>query len=340
MERAHETREASCTRVLFRHTPPTSIDCRMIRVEPGKPDKQVAEVAGRQWGVVSLHELRGCGLSNDAVDARVEAGRLHRLHMGVYSVGHANPPLEGRFLAAVKACGTSAVLSHRSAAAHLGLLEWDGRLVEVTVPGTAPHDHDGVYAHRSLRMGDADRTVHRGLPVTSPARTLVDLAGCLGHKALRRVVREAQALRLASIPEILDALERAGRRRGSRKLRQIIATGPAPTRTVLEDVVLELILDGGLEHPDVNAPMRVGGRRVVPDFRWPARRLVVEADGGAWHDHKLAREDDAERQALLEAHGERVVRVTWAQAVARPAETLARLRAAGAPSSIVGSPVL
>jgi very-short-patch-repair endonuclease len=73
------------------------------------------------------------------------------------------------------------------------------------------------------------------------------------------------------------------------------------------------------------------GRRVVPDFRWPAQRLVVEADGAAWHEHKLAREDDAERQALLEAHGERVVRVTWKQTISRPSQTLVRLRAAGAP---------
>jgi very-short-patch-repair endonuclease len=81
----------------------------------------------------------------------------------------------------------------------------------------------------------------------------------------------------------------------------------------------------------VNQPLVLGGRRVVPDFRWPEQRLVVEADGAAWHDTKLAREDDAQRQALLEAHGERVLRVTWDQAIARPAQTLARMRAAGAP---------
>ena len=85
----------------------------------------------------------------------------------------------------------------------------------------------------------------------------------------------------------------------------------------------------------VNVPLVLDGRTVVPDFRWASERLVVEADGAAWHDHKLAREDDAERQAMLEAHGERVVRVTWEQAVARPAETLARLRAAGAPWATV-----
>ena len=95
--------------------------------------------------------------------------------------------------------------------------------------------------------------------------------------------------------------------------------------------MLDLILRGGLVHPDVNVPYYVEGRRTVPDFRWPEQRLVVEADSTTWHDNQLAREDDAERQALLEAHGERVLRVTWAQAIARPGPTLARLRAAGAP---------
>lgn len=99
----------------------------------------------------------------------------------------------------------------------------------------------------------------------------------------------------------------------------------------LEHVVLELILDGGLAHPDVNVPLALGGRRVVPDFRWPAERLIVEADGATWHSGAAAEEADAERQALLEAHGERVERVSWHQAVAEPAKTLDRFRQAGAP---------
>jgi len=116
-----------------------------------------------------------------------------------------------------------------------------------------------------------------------------------------------------------------------RKLARIVATGPVPTRSELEDIVLALMLRGGLERPDVNVPLVVAGRRLVPDFRWPERRLVVEADGAIWHDSKLAREDDADRQALLELYGERVLRVTWEQAIRRPRETLSRMRAAGAP---------
>jgi very-short-patch-repair endonuclease len=110
-----------------------------------------------------------------------------------------------------------------------------------------------------------------------------------------------------------------------------VATGQVPTRSELEDAVLELIVRGGLASPDVNVPLQLDGRRVIPDFRWREQRLIVEADGAAWHDSRVAREDDAERQALLELHGERVLRVTWAQAIGQPRRTLARMIAAGAP---------
>jgi very-short-patch-repair endonuclease len=95
--------------------------------------------------------------------------------------------------------------------------------------------------------------------------------------------------------------------------------------------VLDLIEAGGFDPPLVNAPLYVTGRRLVPDFRWPEQRLIVEADGAQYHDNDIARHDDAERQALLEAPGERVVRVTWEQAIAKPQQTIKRFREAGAP---------
>ena len=294
-------------------------------------DVLVARRAAVDRGVLSLDELRACGLSLEAVKWRVENGRLHPMHRGIYAVGHPNPPLEGRFLAAVKACGDRAWLSHFSAGAVERLVEWDGRQPETTVIGPGTRVHAGIRVHRTARLAPEDVTVCMGIPVTSPARTLVDLAGVLPYRALRRAVRQSQSLRLVTVTEILAALDRSNRRRGRRSLLRVLATSAAPTRSELEDVVLDLMLRGGLEHPDVNVPLVLGGRGIVPDFRWPRQRLVVEADGAAWHDHRLAREDDAERQALLEAHGERVVRVNWEQAVARGKQTFARFVAAGAP---------
>lgn len=302
-----------------------------------RPDLRVAALAAERFGVVSIEELRVCGLSDRMVWRRLQGGRLHPLHRGVYAVGHPNPPLAGRFLAAVKACGPGAMLSHYSAAALCDFAEWDDRLIEVTVPGTATRTHAGLRVHRTSMLDPVDVTRHLGIPVTAPARTLVDIAGTLRYRPVRRAVRQAQAKHRVNVRQLVEALDRLGPRRGTRNVRRIVATGPAPTRSELEDVVLDLLLRGGLAHPDVNVALVLAGRRVVPDFRWPREHLVVEADGAAWHDDRLAREDDAERQALLEAHGERVVRVTWDQAIARPGQTLARIRGAGAPAAVPAS---
>jgi very-short-patch-repair endonuclease len=282
-------------------------------------------------GVLSLDELQACGLSPDAVSDRVLSGRLHRVHRGVYAVGHTHLPLEARFLAAVKACGPGAVLSHASAAALWGFITWDHCYPEVTVTGQWARRHPGLRIHRTTTLDRDDKARHRGIPVTAPARTLLDLAARLDHRPLRSATRRAQSLYRVNVRQLVAVLARHRGRRGSAKLARIVATGPAPTRSELEDAVLDLILRGGHVHPDVNVPYYVEARRTVPDFRWPEQHLVVEADGAAWHENQLAREDDAERQALLEAHGERVLRVTWDQAIARPRQTLARIRAAGAP---------
>jgi hypothetical protein len=116
-----------------------------------------------------------------------------------------------------------------------------------------------------------------GIPVTSPARTLIDIASQLPYMPLRRAVRQALSLRLLSTRDLVEALGRHSHRRGAAKLRRIIAEGPAPTRSLLEDVVLDLTEVVGLEQPDVDVPIDLDGRRVLPGFRWPRRRLVIEA---------------------------------------------------------------
>ena len=168
---------------------------------------------------------------------------------------------------------------------------------------------------------------HDGIPITTPARTLLDLADVLPDKGLRRAVRQAQALQLTNMRQIADVLTRARGRRGANRLAALIADGPTPTRSELEDLVLGAVLDGGLTRPEINR--RRGS--VYPDLRWPEQRLTVECDSKTWHDGRLAGEDDAERRARLEADGERVLRVTWAQALKSPEQTVARIAAAGAP---------
>ena len=293
-----------------------------------RPDVTVARLAAEDWGVLSGEELRRCGLTGKMIAERVSRAHLHRLHQGVYAVGHANVPLEGRLLAAVKACGRGTVLSHFSAAALWEMVDWDERRIDVTVNDTTPRVHAGIRLHRTWYLDARDVRRHRGIPVTSPARTALDLCSQLPDRGARRAVRTALSQGSLNVRQLLEVLERQSRRPGAARLRRIFSAGVAPTRTELEDVVLDVILAAGLGRPDVNVPLILDGRRVVPDFRWPGRKLIVEADSRTWHDNKLAREDDAERQALLEEHGERVVRVTWAQAIVDRTRTMKRLRAA------------
>lgn len=293
----------------------------------------MSRLAATEHGVLSTDELYGCGLTPDAIATRVARGWLHRRFRRVYAVGHVALTTAGVFLAAVKACGPGAVLSHFSAAVLWDLIEWDQRAPEVLVLGTTSRRHAGIRVHRTATLDPEDIRQRQGIPVTSPARTLVDLAAVVDAHVLRRAVRQALSLRHVTLAEVLSTMDRLGPRRGRRNLRDIIVAGGAPTRSVLEDRVFDLMVQAGIARPQVNSRLVLDGRVVVPDFLWPSEGLVVEADGQIWHDNKLAREDDAERQALLEAHGYRVLRVTWEQAVAKPGETLARIRAAGAPEA-------
>lgn len=289
---------------------------------------RVARIAARQESVVSSEQLRACGLNRQAVLVRRRNGHLHRIHRGVYAVGHQALTMRGRLWAAQLACGNTAVLSHFSAAAVWCLLAWDDRLPELTVVGSAPRRHPGLHVHRARTLDPRDVTRHHGVRVTTPARTLLDLADVLDHHALRRAVREAQAQRRTSLPQLVDVIERANGRPAAAKLAAIVAAGPAPTRSELEDRVLELLERGEIARPEVNAVLNLAGRRIIPDFLWRDRRLIVEADGLTWHDGSVAREDDADRQAILEAHGYRVLRVTWDQTIRHERPTLTRIRAA------------
>jgi hypothetical protein len=275
------------------------------------PDVRAARLAAGQWSILAIAELLLCGLTHRQVAFRVRNGILHPFYRGVYAWGQPNVPTEGRWLAAVKACGPRAVLSHFAAACIHGLLRWDGRPFDVTAP--AKHRHPGIKAHRSTTI---ERIVVKQIPVTPKLRTIVDLAKTADEKTVKRALRAAKF----STPE-LEQLPR-----------HILDLGAVPTKSPLEDEAHDIVVDAGLQAPEVNPPYRLSTRTVYPDLRWPALRLIVEVDSLEWHDDPLARLDDAQRQAELEARGERVLRVTSAQ-LKQPRLFLARLRAAGVPDA-------
>lgn len=294
-------------------------------------DRAVADLAADQWGVLSTGELRTCGLTPSSITRRRERGHLHQLHLGVWAVGHPNPPWEGWLLAAVKACGPSALLSHYSAAELWGIVDRLERIVDVTVRARGSRSIPGTRIHRTQVLADIDARIEAAIPVTSPARTLLDLASMLDAGPVRAAVRRALGLGCVTVRQIGWVLERYAGNRGCAVLREAVAAGVAPTKSERESDVLDLILEAGFAHPDVNKALLISGRRVVPDFRWPEQRLILEVDSTAWHENPVARADDLERQALLEARGETVTRVHWRDAMLRPARTMADLRAAGAP---------
>jgi hypothetical protein len=294
------------------------------------PDARVADRAARQHGRIRLDQLATCGLDRAAVARRVRKGQLHRVHTGVYAVGHAGETFQAQVMAAVLAGGVGAVASHWTSASLWGYVRWDGRRIDVTVRDTGGRSRSGIRFHRTRSLDPRDARRHQGIPVTTAARALLEIAPQLSDRRLKRAVRQAQAERLANVRQIADVLRRANGHPAIRRLAAVIATGPAPTYSGHEDVVLDLILAAGLEHPDVNERLVVGATPYYPDMRWAAPRLILEVDS-AWHDGPVAQEDDGARQADLEAAGERVLRTTLEQAILHPRQLVRRLVAGGAP---------
>ncbi|HEX7058782.1 MAG TPA: type IV toxin-antitoxin system AbiEi family antitoxin domain-containing protein [Solirubrobacterales bacterium] len=264
-----------------------------MREEVARPDLVAAGIAAPQFGVISIRQLRDAGLSDDAVSRRVRAGRLHRIHRGVYAVGHWGLPVEGRWMAAVFACGDEAVVSHRTAAALWKLLPSAGGTVDVSVPGdSGKAKRKGIRLHRSATLEPRHVTRRRGIPTTNPARTLDDLRRAVPANVLRRAVREAAVLGLKSGNDaVVDG-----------------------TRSELEYLFLQLCRRHRLPTPAVNVPLGP----LLADFLWREQRLVVETDGYRFHRGRAAFEDDHDRALLIRALGYEVIRLSCRQVVEAP----------------------
>jgi hypothetical protein len=288
-------------------------------------DVTIARLAARQHGVVSRRQLLAVGLSGDAIWRQKTAGRLHPVHHGVYAVGHPRLMRYARYMAAVLACGDRAVATHRSAAALLGLGTASSGPVDVTVPYPNRRRRSGIAVHVSRSLHPADVTEQEGIPCTTVARTLVDLAGVVNRRQLRRAVEQALVLRVFDRVALDAALGRAPGRRGTGTLRRLLAeflNEPPLLRRELERRFYDLVCQAGLPLPVTNG--YVAGHQV--DFHWPAQRLIVETDGRAAHDHSLAFEADRRRDLDLEIAGWHVVRVTWRHVVVERRRLIALLR--------------
>ena len=183
--------------------------------------------------------------------------------------------------------------------------------------------------HRTRSLHPEDIWRYRGIPTTSPERLLLDMAPRLQDRAAG-ADDEPRAIHAPDEPAASRPPARPRRRaRRPRALRPRPEHPPPATRSELEDRVHDLLRAAGLTPPHVNVPLHLDGRRVIPDFRWPQHDLIVEADGTQWHDTPQARAADADRQALLEVHGQRVIRVTWQQATAHAVQTVRRIYNAG-----------
>jgi very-short-patch-repair endonuclease len=281
-------------------------------------------LAAKQHGVVTRSQLVEAGVPGHVIDYRVKRRRLHRLYRGVYRVG-ANAADFEKETAAVLACGEAAVLSHRSAAGFWKMLPFPHYRVSVEVtllrgcrrPGTS------VCVHRFIRLDPDERTRLKGIPVTTPARTLLDLAGSVSARKVEQALAAAIREGLTDMEEIGRLLARYPRRSGAPMLQALVDRDrePAFTRSEAEERFLMLIRRARLQMPEVNAS--VSGYEV--DFLWRGQRLIVEIDGFAFHSSSGAFERDRRRDAVLTGAGFRVVRVTWRQVTKEPEALLVSL---------------
>ncbi len=287
-----------------------------------KYDARIAAIANRQHGVIAIRQLRDLGIGEDAIRARVVAGRLHRVHRGVYSVGHSALSKEGRLLSAVLALGRGpnpdesvvldrwgAAVSHMSAASLWGLLPAKSGPADVIVSGNAGRARrTGIRVHRSLLLVRADVTLHLGIPLTTPRRTIADLRraislrspGAISAWELRKAIRQANVIGLPI--EGRDAAIR--------------------TRSDLERDFLSLCRRYRLPCPEIN--VRIGAYLV--DFLWREERLVVETDSYRYHRGEVAFHDDRVRELELMRLGYHVLRLSEAQIDDAPKDVAAVLK--------------
>lgn len=245
------------------------------------------------------------------VDHRVTQGRLHRRHRGVYLVGHDVAPDRAPLFAAALALGAEAYISQRTALEQFGIVGPRPGPVHVTVVGRCRRSRDGIRVHRTTRIASEDLGTVDGLPITSPARALLDFADTAYPSELEWAVNEAYVKRLLTAEELHEILARTPGRRGAKRLRAVLDRHDAP-RTLLSggERVLHRALEAArITGYETNAT--VHGKEV--DFHFPGPGLVVEVDSGRYHGTPTALNRDRAKDPHLRSHGITVLRYSWWQ---------------------------
>ena len=289
-------------------------------------DAAIAVCAARQHRVVSLEQLRAAGLGPNAVRHRLATGMLQRLWRGVFLVGPGRPDSLSLAMGAVLATSGNGVLSHRWGGWLWGFVERAQKPIDVTVLSGSRRGRPGILVHRAQSL---DTTRKRGIPVTTPAQTCLDLAAVLDLRELERAVAQAQVKNVLRESQLHDVIARNPRRPGIAALKAILEDGPQYTTEKSERLMLQLLRDADLPRCETQA--RIGP--YIVDFYWPMHELIVEVEGYGPHGTRHAFEYDRRRQQHLTALGNRVMPVTWLQMNHEPIAVAARIAGALARSA-------
>jgi Transcriptional regulator, AbiEi antitoxin len=279
-------------------------------------DKRIATLAAEQYGYVTREQLLAIGLGPGAIKYRIATGRLIPVYRGVYAVGHLQVTPVSRAFAAVIACGEDAVLSHGSAASLWGFDSHWHTPHEVTVPSL--RKREGITVHRSRVLTHRDITIQLGVRVTSPARTVLDIAPRYEGKRLSRVVNDALRSPYLHVPDLADVLNRNPTHPGANRLMPFVR---APTNSPLEDDFLEFAKRHGLPTPVTNTYLL--GYEI--DVLYPRERVIIEVDSAEFHMDRTSFERDRKRDVVMLAAGVATVRITDERMKNEPEQEAARL---------------
>lgn len=303
------------------------VDVRPIVARGGWGEVAVATIAAEQEGLITIPQLRFVGLNDSAVHHRSRRGRLHRLHRGVYAVGHRNVGELGELAAAFLAVGAGSAISHRPAAVVAGILPRAAGPVDVTLPVAKGRrrSRPGIRVHETGALDRLDLVRRKGISLTALARTLIDIAE-VERNALPAALNEARAQRLVTPRELDCAIRRNRGRCGAARLAALLE---AEADRGFSRNRAERILGGLLNRAGLPAAMRNQSvHEIELDFYWPEQRVNVELDGFATHGRRRNFESDRDRDTFLASRGIQVLRFTWWQLTREGPKVVARTAAA------------